>query len=151
MDMKGEIAHIRQHNGGLMPSTNEPSSKASLWTGRILSGLIILFMLFDAGIKLAKAAPAVEGTAKLGYPVWEVVPIGLAALLAVVLYAIPRTAILGAIVLTGFFGGATATQVRVEDSWFFFPVVLGVIAWGGLYLRDARLRALIPLRASESV
>ena len=133
-----------------MPSTNEPASKARLWTGRILSGLIILFMLFDAGIKLAKAAPAIEGTVKLGYPVWEIVPIGLAGLLSIVLYAIPRTAILGAILLTGFLGGATATQVRLEDSWFFFPVVLGAIAWGGLYLRDPRLRALIPVRAAES-
>ena len=132
-----------------MPSTIVPAANVRLWSGRILSGLIILFMLFDSGIKLAKAAPAVEGTAKLGYPVWELVPIGLAGLLSIVLYAIPRTAILGAILLTGFLGGATATQVRMEDSWFFFPIVLGAMAWGGLYLRDTRLRILIPLRATE--
>jgi hypothetical protein len=122
-----------------------PVGKSAIWTGRILSGLIVLFMLFDAGVKLAKAAPAVEGTVRLGYPVWELVPIGIAALACLILYAIPRTAILGAILLTGYFGGATATQVRMQDPWFVMPVILGMIAWGGLYLRDESLRRLIPI------
>jgi hypothetical protein len=111
-----------------------------LWAGRIISALLVLFMLFDGTIKVIKAAPAVEGTVRLGYPESVIVPIGVVALLCTVLYAIPRTSILGAILLTGYFGGATATQVRVQDPWFLFPVVFGVLAWVGLYLRDERLR-----------
>ena len=122
-----------------------PVRKSALWAGRILSGLIALFMLFDAGVKLAKAAPAVEGTVRLGYPVWEVVPIGIVALACLILYAIPRTAVLGAILLTGYFGGATATQVRMQDPWFVMPVILGMIAWCGLYLRNESLRRLITI------
>jgi hypothetical protein len=121
-------------------------SNRALWPGRIISGLIILFMLFDSGVKLAKAAPAVEGTARLGYPVWELVPIGLVALLCVILYVIPRTAVLGAILLTGYLGGATATQVRMEDPWFVMPVLIGMLAWFGLYLRSESLRRIIPVR-----
>jgi len=121
-------------------------SNRALWSGRIISGLITLFMLFDSGVKLAKAAPAVEGTARLGYPVWEVVPIGLVALLCVILYVIPRTAVLGVILLTGYLGGATATQVRMEDPWFVMPVLMGMLAWFGLYLRSESLRRIIPVR-----
>jgi DoxX-like family len=121
------------------------TGKSAIWTGRVLSGLIVAFMLFDAGVKLAKAAPAVEGTARLGYPVWELVPIGIAALACAILYAVPRTAVLGAILLTGYLGGATATQVRMQDPWFVMPVILGMIAWCGLYLRDESLRRLIPI------
>jgi len=121
-------------------------SHRALWSGRIISGLITLFMLFDSGVKLAKAAPAVEGTARLGYPVWEVVPIGLVALLCVILYVIPRTAVLGVILLTGYLGGATATQVRMEDPWFVMPVLMGMLAWFGLYLRSESLRRIIPVR-----
>jgi len=121
-------------------------SKPALRAGRIISGLVILFMLFDAVVKLVKAAPAVEGTAKLGYPIWQVVPLGAVALVCVVLYAIPSTSVLGAILLTGYLGGATAAQVRVENPWFLFPVVIGMLASAGIYFRDQRLRALIPRR-----
>ncbi len=124
-----------------------PVSKTSLRAGLIISGLVILLMLFDAAIKLMRLAAAVEGTARLGYPVSLVFPIGLICLACVTAYAIPRTSVLGAILLTGYFGGATATQVRVEDPWFLFPIVLGVLVWLGLYLRDGRLRALLPLRS----
>jgi hypothetical protein len=96
-------------------------------------------------VKLMKAAPAMEGTAKLGYPLSEVFPIGIVLLACVILYVIPRTAVLGAILLTGYLGGATATMVRVQDPWFLFPVVFGALVWLGLWLRDDRLRALIPL------
>jgi hypothetical protein len=116
---------------------------SALWTGRILSGLIVLFMLFDAGVKLAKAAPAVEGMVRLGFPAWELVPIGIVALICLILYVIPRTAVLGAILLTGYLGGATATQVRMQDPWFVMPVILGIIAWGGLYFRNETLRRLV--------
>jgi hypothetical protein len=126
----------------------EISGKA-VWMGRILSGLLTLFLLFDASIKLMKVAAAVEGTVRLGYPIGSIVPIGFALLVSVVLYVIPPTSILGAILLTGYLGGATATQVRVGDPWFVFPVVLGVLIWLGLYLRDAHLRALLPIRKTS--
>jgi hypothetical protein len=124
-------------------------SKGAFWTGRIVIALVSLFMLFDGGIKVLRLAPAVEGTIRLGYPASVVVPIGLVSLISAFLYAIPRTSILGAILLTGFLGGATATQVRVQDPWFFFPVLLGVLVWVGPFLLDKRLHALIPLRSPE--
>jgi hypothetical protein len=116
-----------------------------VWVGRVLSALMVLFMLFDGGIKILKLGPAVEGTVRLGYPVSTIQPIGIIALICVILYAIPRTTILGAILLTGYLGGATATQVRLQDPWFFFPVVIGILIWAGIYFRDERLRQLIPL------
>jgi uncharacterized membrane protein (UPF0182 family) len=124
-------------------------SKASLWAGRSVSTLIAAFMVFDGVMKVMKLAPAVEGTVRLGYPVSLIVAIGVVCLVCAVLYAIPRTSILGATLLTGYFGGAAATQVRVENPWFLFPVVLGVLAWLGLFLRDDRLRLLVPLRSSR--
>jgi hypothetical protein len=127
-----------------------PVSKTSLWAGRVFSGLVVLFMLFDSSIKLMKLAPAVEGTAKLGYPVNVVLSIGIVLFVCTVLYAIPRTSILGAILLTGYLGGAVASNVRVENPLFgyvLFPVYVGVLLWLGLFLRDVRLRALIPLRS----
>jgi hypothetical protein len=132
----------------LMPSTTpmNPVPKGMLWTGRVLSALVTLFMLFDGTIKVIKLPAAMEGTAKLGYPLTEVFPLGVVVLVCTLLYAIPRTAVLGAILLTAYFGGATATQVRVQDAWFIFPVVIGMLTWGGLFLRDDRVRALIPLR-----
>lgn len=123
-------------------------SKASLWSGRIVTAVVILFMVVDGGIKVLKLAPAVDGTTRLGYPASLVLPIGIIALVCTLLYAIPKTAILGAILLTGYMGGATATQVRLEDPWFFFPVAIGGLAWLGIFLRDERLRSLIPLRKS---
>lgn len=124
-----------------------PVSKGALWTGRGISVLVTLFMLLDAVMKVIKSAAAVEGTARVGYPVSVVVPIGIALLVSTVIYAIPRTSVLGAILLTGYLGGATATQVRVQDPWFLFPVGFGVLVWAGLFLRDERLRTIIPLRS----
>jgi hypothetical protein len=132
------------------PTQTASVSKKSLWAGRIISALMVLFLLFDSGLKVMKLAPAVEATARLGYPASLVLAIGLAELICVVLFVIPRTSILGAILLTGYLGGATATQVRLEDPWFFFPVVIGVLVWGGIFFRDERLRALIPLRSSPT-
>jgi hypothetical protein len=122
------------------------SSNKTVWAGRVISGLIVLFMLFDATVKLLKLPAAIEGTIRLGYPASLVPPIGIVALGCVVLYAIPRTTVLGAILLTGYFGGATATQVRVQDVWFIMPIFLGILAWAGLYLRDEGLRQLVPLK-----
>jgi hypothetical protein len=138
--------------GTIMPPSVETStvSKGALWTGRIVMALVFLFMLFDGGIKVLRLAPAVEGTIRLGYPASVIVPIGLVSLISAFLYAIPRTSILGAILLTGFLGGATATQVRVQDPWFFFPVVIGMMVWAGPFLLDGRLRALIRLRTPKA-
>lgn len=118
-------------------------SQWMLWIGRFMSALVILFLVVDGAIKVMQLTPAVEGTVQLGYPAGVVVWLGFVLLVSVVLYTIPRTAILGAILLTGYLGGATATQVRVENPWFLFPVVLGVLIWAGLFMRDNRLRALI--------
>ena len=126
-----------------------PLSKAALWAGRIMSGIPALFLLLDGAMKLVKPEPVVKGTIELGYPETVIVPLGVVLLVSTVLYIIPRTAILGAILLTGYLGGAIATHVRVGNPLFshtLFPVYLGALLWGGLYLRDARLRALIPFK-----
>ena len=131
------------------PDTTAVSKKA-LWAGRIVSALPVLFLLMDGIMKLIKTAPVVEATVKLGYPVTTIVPIGIVLLTCTVLYVIPRTSIIGAILLTGYLGGAVASHVRVGDPLFthvLFPVYLGVMIWLGLYLRDNRLRSLVPLRS----
>jgi DoxX-like protein len=134
----------------LSPTTTiSQPSRGQLLTGRVLSGLAIAFLLFDTVIKLARLAPAVQGTTQLGYPAHLVLGIGIIELVCLALYVIPQTSVLGAILLTGYLGGAVATHVRVESPVFshiLFPVYVGLMIWGGLYLRDERLRALIPLR-----
>ena len=132
------------------PTTQSaPVSKGMLWGGRIMSGPPALFLLVDAIFKFIKPAPVVEGTVKLGYSENVILPLGIVLLACVILYLIPRTSILGAILLTGYLGGAVDAHVRAADGLFnmLFPVLFGVFLWGGLYLRDARLRALIPLRS----
>jgi hypothetical protein len=126
-----------------------PNSTALVWTGRVISILVVLFMLFDAVMKFIKPPFVVEGTIKYGYPESTIVGMGAALLISTLLYMVPRTSALGAILLTGYLGGAVATHVRASDSTFsiIFPVVFGALAWGGLYLRDPRVRALIPLRS----
>src|ERR1700755_2443515 len=136
---------------------NEAMQKrgAMYWTGWGLSILIILFMLMDAVMKLIKPEMVLDINKKLGYADSAVVPIGVVLLVCTLLYALPRTAVLGAVLLTGYLGGAIATQVRVsspgtnqgfggEPANMILECVLGVIVWGGIYLRDARLRALLP-------
>jgi hypothetical protein len=116
--------------------------------GWILSGLPVLFFLVDGVMKLFKPAIVVETTLKLGYPESAITGIGVTLLVCTVLYAVPRTAVLGAALLTGYLGGAVATHVRVEAGLFniLFPVIVGVLVWGGLWLRYPRLRALFPLQ-----
>jgi hypothetical protein len=121
-------------------------SKKLIWTGRIISALVILFMLVDGGAKVVKLKPYVEGTVQVGYAESLVVPLGIVALISTIVYAIPQTCILGAILMSGYFGGATATHVRMGQP-FYFPVVFGILVWLALYLREPRLRALIPLRS----
>jgi hypothetical protein len=133
----------------MQPNTQSaPVSRTALWAGRIISGLPILFLLMDGIMKLFKPAFVVEATVKLGYPENVIVPLGIVLTICTLLYAIPRTAILGAILLTGYLGGAVATHVRLSEGLFpmTFPIILGVLIWGGLWLRDVQLRALIPLR-----
>ncbi|HEX3407273.1 MAG TPA: DoxX family protein [Caulobacteraceae bacterium] len=120
-----------------------------LWTGWGMSGLMILFMLFDSVSKLALESHVVEATTRIGYPIDVIRPLGAVGLACTLLYAIPRTAILGAILLTGYLGGAVASKVRIEDPMFssvLFGVYFGLLIWGGLFLRDSGLRALIPIR-----
>ena len=124
-------------------------SRGALWAGRVLSTIGVLFLLFDSMGKLLEVPPVVAGTAELGYPVATVFPLGVILLLCVVAYVIPGTSVLGAVLLTGYLGGAIATHVRVENPLFshtLFPVYVALAVWGGLFLREARLRALLPWR-----
>jgi hypothetical protein len=143
------------HDGEMSVTTNQltdASSKGRRWAGRILTAIPVLFLLFDGVAKLMMAQPVVDAMPKLGYPVSLAVGIGVLLLACLALYVIPRTSVLGAILLTGYLGGAVATHVRIGDPLFshvLFPVYVGLLLWGGLYLRDARLRALIPLRGTN--
>lgn len=124
-------------------------STARLWTGRTITALTVAFLLFDGMIKVLRTDAAMQGTAQLGYPEGAVPWIGLALLAGTVLYAIPRTAVLGAVLVTGYLGGAVATQVRVAPAWLLFPVAIGVLAWAGLVLRDGRLLRILVSRAGR--
>ena len=118
------------------------------WTGWGMTGLMIVFLLFDSVSKLVLEQHAVEATTKIGYPLDVIRPLGITGLACTILYAIPRTSVLGAILLTGYLGGAIASKVRLEDPLFssvLFGVYFGILIWGGLYLRDERVRSLIPL------
>jgi hypothetical protein len=119
-----------------------------LWAGWSMSALPALFLLVDGVMKLVRPAVVVETTLQLGYPESVILGLGIVLLACTVLYLIPATSVLGAILLAGYLGGAVATHVRVGDGLFpiCFPVVLGALLWGGLVLRDSRLRALLPLR-----
>jgi DoxX-like family len=133
-------------------STGSPSqsdqviSKKLLWAGRLVSGLAVLFFLVDGVMKLLKPVVVVEATRQLGFPESDIVGIGVLLLTCTLLYALPRTSILGAIALTGYMGGAVASQVRVGGGWFnvAFAVMFGVLVWAGLWLRDIRVRNLLP-------
>ena len=124
------------------------TSRTRLWAGLVVSALPALFLLVDAAMKLVKPAVVVEATVKLGYSESVIVPIGIVLLVSTVLYLVPQTSVLGAILLTGYLGGAVATHVRAGEGLFsiIFPVIFGVLIWLGLYLRYDRLRTLIPLR-----
>jgi DoxX-like family len=121
-------------------------SKAMTWTGSIISGLAVLFLLMDGVGKLIKPAPVIEATVALGWSEASIATLGILVLTATVLYLIPRSAILGAVLLTGFLGGAVASQLRIGNPLFshtLFPVYIGVMLWLGLWLRNRNLRSLI--------
>lgn len=124
-----------------------PVSKKALWTGRILSAVPVLLLLFSGVLKVLKTAPVLQSLAHFGLPESIIVKIGILEIACTIIYLIPRTAILGAILMTAYLGGATATNVRVGDPSSIMTVLLGVLVWAGLYLREERLRALVPLRS----
>ena len=128
------------------------SSRISRTAGYVMSGLVIAFMVFDGGMKLVPFDVVIKATAELGYPASPDLMrgLGVVALICTVLYAWPRTAVLGAVLLTAYMGGTVATHLRIGNPLFthmLFGVYLAILAWGGLYLRDARVRALLPLRS----
>jgi hypothetical protein len=125
-------------------------SKGILWTSRVMSAIPVLLVLMGSVMKLMKAPGVAEGFARVGAPERLIIPVGLIELVCVVVYLIPRTSVLGAILMTGLLGGATITTLRIGDPTYPLPVILGMLAWGGLYLRDLRLRALIPLRTGPN-
>jgi hypothetical protein len=125
-----------------------PASKGMLWTGYIISGLVVLFMIFDGVTKVIKVPQVIQASAKLGYNASAIVGIGATLLCCTALYVIPRTSIFGAILLTGYLGGAVDANVHRGTALFniSFPIIFGVLVWLGIYFRDQRLRALVPLR-----
>ena len=132
-------------------TTIEPGGQSSgrLWAGRILTALPVLFLLFDVVIHFMKPAVVVTGFEQLGWSASLSVPLAIVELVCLVLYLIPRTSVLGAVLLTGYLGGAVATNLRVGAPLFtniLFPVYVGLFLWGGLYLRDTGLRAVFPVR-----
>ena len=123
------------------------SARSTSWTGRILSGLVAAFMLFDGIIHVLIPAPVVDAFAQLGVPLRLSIGIGIVELVCTALYAVPRTSVMGALLLTAYLGGAVATQVRAGANWFptVFPVLVAVLLWSGLALRDARVRSLLTI------
>lgn len=120
-------------------------SKKMFWAGRVISALPALLLSFSGVMKLMQPPAVIEGFTQLGYPSGIAVGIGIVEIACAVFYIIPHTAVLGAILVTAYLGGATATHVRVGDPYF-GPIIIGVLAWLGLYLRDRRLRQILPLR-----
>ena len=132
-----------------MGSNDQSVSSTRLWAGRIMSGLPALFLLVDGVMKLFKPPVVVQATVELGYPESVIFGLGMTLFVSTLLYLIPRTSVLGAILLTGYLGGAVATHVRVGGPHFnvVFAVIVGALLWGGLWLRDGQLREMLPLRA----
>ena len=128
-------------------ATNHMGSRLTLWTGRIIGWLAVAFLIFDSAGKLLEVQPVIDGTKQLGYPPGIVFSLGVTLLSCVLVYLVPRTSVLGAVLLTGYLGGAVATHVRVGNPLFthvLFPTYVAALLWGGLMLRDARLRAFLP-------
>jgi hypothetical protein len=125
-----------------------PISKPLLWTGRILSIVAVLFMLFDSVGHILKPAPVVQAFAQLGIPLHLAVTLGVIQLICIILYIIPQTAVLGAVLVTGYLGGAVAIHMRIGNPLFecIFPFIIGILFWAGLLLRDPLLRTVFPVR-----
>ncbi|HKQ69689.1 MAG TPA: DoxX family protein [Polyangiaceae bacterium] len=135
----------------LSRAARSPSKKA-IWGSRIMTGIVVLFLAFDATFKMLQSPEAVEGTTQLGYPSSVILGLGLLQVALLVIYLVPRTAVLGALLWTGYLGGAVATHVRVGNPLFshtLFPIYIGALVWGALWLRDEKLRALLPVRTGR--
>lgn len=131
---------------------NESLSKTRLWTGRILTAIAVLFMLFDSVTKLLRVDAVMKASAQLGFTPGDITAIGAILMLCVIVYVVPRTSILGAILLTGYFGGAVATNLRMGTPLFsniLFPVYFGIIVWAGLFLREQRVSRIFFLRKAH--
>ena len=115
------------------------------WAGRVLSALAVVFLAFDGGIKLMRVPAVLDATVQLGFPLGSIVPVGLTLLACTLIYAIPRTSVVGSVLLTGYLGGAVAAQVRAGNPMFekVFPIIVGTVVWAGVFLRDRRVRALL--------
>lgn len=138
-------------NATAMQANSQPGrpSKGILWTGRVMSAIPVLLILFGSVMKLMKPPAVVQAFAQAGIPEHLIVPVGLIELICVVVYSIPSTSVLGAILITGLMGGATIINLRIGNPAYLLTILLGMLAWGGLYLRDPRLRVLIPLRTGS--
>lgn len=145
MTNSAEAASMQQAAG----STS--TSKAGIWTGRAISALVVLFMIFDGVTKVLRVPQVVQASQRLHLSMAQTVGIGIVLLICTAIYLMPRTAILGAILLTGYLGGATAIQLQAQSPAFenAFPVIFGVLVWAGIFFRDAQIRGLIPLRAGR--
>jgi hypothetical protein len=128
-----------------MDPTSVAISKKALWTGYVMSALPALALLMSAVMKLIKPAPVVQGFAQYGFSESSIVGLGILELICTIVYLIPRTSVLGAILLTGYLGGAVAANLRVGKD-VFAPAILGILFWGGVFMRDTRLRELLPLK-----
>lgn len=131
-------------------TAERPQGRGAVWTGRIISGFVVLFMLFDSITKITMNPYVVKASASLGYPVATIPVIGTILLACVVLYIVPRTSIIGAVLLTGYLGGAVASNLRISMpllSNIFFPVYFGILVWAGLYLRSRKVREFFSLRS----
>lgn len=128
-------------------SSTDAGHGRTTWTGRVIGGLAVAFLIFDSAGKLLEVQPVIDGTRQLGYSPDVVFGLGVTLLCCVLAYLVPRTSVLGALLLTGYLGGAVATHVRVGSPLFthiLFPTYVAALLWGGLILRDARLRAFLP-------
>lgn len=134
---------------GQMSFSARQTSKAAVWASRIIRALVVLFLLFDSITKLLRVQPVLAAAAQLGFSVREIVWIGAVLLACVIIYVVPRTSVLGAILLTGYLGGATSIQLHAGNPMFesLFPVIFGVLVWAGIFLGDQQIRSLIPIRA----
>jgi DoxX-like protein len=151
-EVRHSIADATEKTNSAPTTLDAQPSKKALFAGRILSGLAVLFMLFDAIIKLLRHPAAVQGSVELGYPESVVFGLGIVLVVCLVLYVVPRTAVLGAILFTGYLGGAVATHVRVGNpilTHVLSPVYVAAFLWVGLWLRDERIRAILPFRAGK--
>lgn len=152
-DIVADPIHRREMDAAPQPPAGSTPGRQrkAVWTGGILSGVAVAFLAFDAAIKVLKLPPAVEGTVQLGYPASVVFGIGVIQIVCLIVYLVPRTSVLGAILWTGYLGGAIATHVRVESPLLthtLFPIYVAALLWAGVWLREPRLRALLPLRAT---